>query len=82
MYDTFVSTASDAYFYLRPPPPLIFPPIFQNKALQSNGHNCGVWVLCTMAAVMRGYTTTSLSEADMGRARQVLTGHILTLPLT
>ncbi|KAJ6451750.1 hypothetical protein C8R45DRAFT_848226, partial [Mycena sanguinolenta] len=53
-----------------------------NKALQSNGHDCGVWVLCTMAAVMRGYTTTSLSEADMGRARQVLTGHILTLPLT
>ncbi|KAF7377130.1 hypothetical protein MSAN_00132000 [Mycena sanguinolenta] len=53
-----------------------------NKKVQSNWYDCGVWVLCMMAAIMRSYTNTNLSEADMGHARQVLTGHILTLPLT
>lgn len=47
---------------------------------QTNGYDCGLWVLCMMGAIMRGYATTSVSEHQMGRVRKLLTDHILGLP--
>jgi hypothetical protein len=52
----------------------------QGRACQTNGYDCGVWVLCTMAAFMRGYCSTGLLERDMGNARRCLMDHLLTLP--
>jgi hypothetical protein len=52
----------------------------QGRACQTNGYDCGVWVLCVMAAFMRGYCSTGLSERDMGDVRRCLTDHMLTLP--
>ncbi|KAJ7109041.1 hypothetical protein C8R43DRAFT_905000 [Mycena crocata] len=50
--------------------------------LQTNGHDCGLWILCMMGAIMRGFHTTAVSEADMGRVRNILSTHVLTLPIT
>ncbi|KAJ7502581.1 hypothetical protein B0H11DRAFT_1712541 [Mycena galericulata] len=56
-------------------------PLFEPaRPRQTNGYDCGVWVLCTMAAFMRGYCSTSVSERDMGHVRRLLTDHVLTLP--
>ncbi|KAJ7900475.1 hypothetical protein B0H13DRAFT_1622406 [Mycena leptocephala] len=54
-------------------------PLFEPPR-QTNGYDCSVWVLCMMAAFMRGYCSTSLSERDMGDVRRHLTDHIFTLP--
>lgn len=56
--------------------------IHQNEPRQSNGHDCGLWVLSVMGAMLRGYADTSLSEAEMGHVRRVFADHILTLPFT
>ena len=37
----------------------------QTRALQTNGYDCGLWVLATVAAVFRGYDATGLTEGDM-----------------
>ncbi|KAJ7841963.1 hypothetical protein B0H13DRAFT_2205233 [Mycena leptocephala] len=56
-------------------------PLFQpGQPRQTNGYDCGVWVLSTMVAFMRGYCSTGLSEQDMGDVRRCLTDHMLTLP--
>ncbi|KAJ7922225.1 hypothetical protein B0H13DRAFT_2411706 [Mycena leptocephala] len=49
---------------------------------QTNGYDCGLWVLCMMAAIMRGYQDVHLSEAEMPWVWGVLRGHIRTLPIT
>ncbi|KAJ7881222.1 hypothetical protein B0H13DRAFT_2345209 [Mycena leptocephala] len=49
---------------------------------QTNGYDCGLWVLCMMAAIMRGYQDVHLSEAEMPWVRGVLRDHIRTLPIT
>ncbi|KAJ7490764.1 hypothetical protein FB451DRAFT_1124335 [Mycena latifolia] len=47
---------------------------------QSNGYDCGLWVLCMMAAILRGYAITGVSEAQMGLVRRLFTDHILGMP--
>ncbi|KAJ7632871.1 hypothetical protein FB45DRAFT_746128, partial [Roridomyces roridus] len=49
---------------------------------QTNGYDCGIWVLCMMAAILRGAHVTGLQESDIGHARQVIRDHICTLPFT
>ncbi|KAJ7830384.1 hypothetical protein B0H13DRAFT_2433725 [Mycena leptocephala] len=57
-------------------------PLFHpGRPHQTNGYDCGIWVLCTMAAFMRGYCSTGLSERDMGDVCRYLTNHMLTLPM-
>jgi hypothetical protein len=56
--------------------------IIKGNALQTNGHDCGIWVLCMMAAVLRGYEVTGIAERQMGLVRDTLMDHILTLPFT
>jgi hypothetical protein len=53
---------------------------YQVDRLQTNGHDCGVWVLASVAAVLRGFDVTGFSEADMPWFRQFLLYHILSLP--
>jgi hypothetical protein len=49
----------------------------QGRPRQTNGYDCGVWVLCMMAAFMRGYCSTALSERDMGDVQRHLMDHTL-----
>ncbi|RDB15037.1 Ubiquitin-like-specific protease ESD4 [Hypsizygus marmoreus] len=48
---------------------------------QTNGYDCGLWVLATIAAVLRGYHATGCSEAQMESLRQLIYQHIIGLPL-
>ncbi|KAF7354322.1 hypothetical protein MVEN_01120600 [Mycena venus] len=49
---------------------------------QTNGYDCGLWVLCMMAVIMRGHRDVGVSEADMPWVRRVLREHVQTLPIT
>ncbi|KAF7337089.1 ULP-PROTEASE domain-containing protein [Mycena venus] len=58
-------------------------PMFEvNRGYQTNGHDCGLWVLCTLAAVMRGFTGAEVYEADMPAVRKLFADLIRTLPIT
>jgi Ulp1 family protease len=50
--------------------------------LQTNGYDCGVWVLASVAAVLRGFDVTGFSEPDIPWFRQFIMYHILSLPVT
>ncbi|KAI0703077.1 hypothetical protein C8Q76DRAFT_801927 [Earliella scabrosa] len=45
-----------------------------SRRLQSNGYDCGVWVLACIAALLRGYETIDISEKDVGKFRARLLG--------
>ncbi|KAJ7211535.1 hypothetical protein B0H12DRAFT_1312933 [Mycena haematopus] len=62
--------------------PWVARPLFRGTPLQSNGHDCGLWVLCTMAAILRGYHVSGITEREMGSVRHAFTNHILTLSIT
>ncbi|KIK10554.1 hypothetical protein PISMIDRAFT_20283 [Pisolithus microcarpus 441] len=32
---------------------------------QTNGYDCGIWVLAQMAAILRGYEVTGIEECDI-----------------
>ncbi|KIN98611.1 hypothetical protein M404DRAFT_157308, partial [Pisolithus tinctorius Marx 270] len=49
--------------------------------LQSNGYDCGLWVLAQVAAVLRGCDVTNLREADMHDFRRYLQRLILRIPV-
>ncbi|KAJ7251183.1 hypothetical protein B0H12DRAFT_1018813, partial [Mycena haematopus] len=49
---------------------------------QSNGYDCGLWVICTLAAVMRGFGGAEVYEGDMPSARSLLADYIRTLSIT
>lgn len=57
-------------------------PAFQGDHRQSNGHDCGLWILCMMGAILRGYAITGVRESDMGRVRHVFMEHLYTLTRT
>lgn len=47
---------------------------------QTNGVDCGLWVLAVIAAVLSGSHVTGLLEGEMGRFRELLLDHVLVLP--
>ncbi|KAM6491874.1 hypothetical protein JOM56_012733 [Amanita muscaria] len=49
-------------------------------AFQTNGHDCGLWVLAILGAVLQGFDSTGLCESDMARFRHILYHRILALP--
>ncbi|KAJ8094200.1 hypothetical protein PM082_023409 [Marasmius tenuissimus] len=53
----------------------------QLSAVQSNGYDCGLWVLWVMTAVFRGFDYAHLEEADMPRFRQFIARLIRSLPV-
>lgn len=44
----------------------------QTRAVQTNGHDCGVWILACMIACLRGYHRPSLAERDIPAFRHAL----------
>ncbi|KIL60922.1 hypothetical protein M378DRAFT_1061934 [Amanita muscaria Koide BX008] len=50
------------------------------EKLQTNQHDCGMWVLTTIAATLRGYDLPSLTEKDMPQVRKLLSNILLSLP--
>jgi Ulp1 family protease len=48
--------------------------------LQPNDHDCGLWVLSTIAAVLRGFQVTGLNEGKMLWFRAFLCSLVLALP--
>ncbi|KIN99430.1 hypothetical protein M404DRAFT_30479 [Pisolithus tinctorius Marx 270] len=49
--------------------------------LQSNGYDCGLWVLAQVTAVLRGCNITNLRKADMRDFRRYLQCLILRIPV-
>ncbi|KIK79744.1 hypothetical protein PAXRUDRAFT_36366 [Paxillus rubicundulus Ve08.2h10] len=49
--------------------------------LQSNGYDCGIWVLAVVAATLRGFHTTGMQEEDMTSFRHYLYTQILSISL-
>ena len=49
----------------------------QSQILQTNGYDCGLWVLAGVAAALRGCHCTALLENDMPLFRQLLYSLIL-----
>lgn len=50
------------------------------KGVQTNGYDCGIWVLAGIWAVLRGADVTSHTEASIHRVRSSLLLAILDLP--
>lgn len=50
----------------------------QDEALQTNLYDCGLWVLATIAAALRGFDVTGFAEADMPWFRKYLLNHCKT----
>ncbi|KAI0701749.1 hypothetical protein C8Q76DRAFT_633393 [Earliella scabrosa] len=45
--------------------------------LQTNGYDCGIWVLACIAALLQGFESVRLSEKDIGRFRTRLLGLLI-----
>lgn len=52
----------------------------ETTPVQTNGYDCGVWVLAAVAAVLRGRHVTGLCEDDMHHLRHYLRALILSVP--
>ncbi|KAG1878248.1 hypothetical protein F4604DRAFT_1880298 [Suillus subluteus] len=48
--------------------------------LQTNGYNCGLWVLATLAAVLRGAHRSGMCEEDMIAFRHYICTLVMRLP--
>jgi len=46
--------------------------LLQLEPRQTNGHDCGVWVLVQIAAILRGYDLTNIKEDDIHHFRHFL----------
>ncbi|KAJ7275583.1 hypothetical protein B0H12DRAFT_1228041 [Mycena haematopus] len=58
-------------------------PMFEvNHPKQTNGYDCGVWVLSVMAAAMRGFGGAEIYEGDIPALRELLANHVRALPIT
>ncbi|KAG1735673.1 uncharacterized protein EDB91DRAFT_1348200 [Suillus paluster] len=50
------------------------------KPLQTNGYDCGVWILAAMIAVLCGRHITRLQEEEMSDLRYYLRARVLSIP--
>lgn len=57
-----------------------FYPKFKSTPCQTNGYDCGVWVLATMAAIFRGFEVTGITELSISRFRRYVLELVLRLP--
>ncbi|KIM56427.1 hypothetical protein SCLCIDRAFT_132735 [Scleroderma citrinum Foug A] len=46
--------------------------LLQLEPRQTNGHDCGIWVLAQMAAILRGYDLTDVKEDNIHHFRHFL----------
>lgn len=49
--------------------------------LQTNDYDCGIWLLASVAAILRGYDVTGLDEGNILHFRQYLEALVLSLPV-
>ena len=49
-------------------------------AVQNDAFSCGLWVLASIAAVLRGCHVTGLKEGELEIFRQALVRHVYILP--
>ncbi|KAG6869515.1 hypothetical protein C0992_002861, partial [Termitomyces sp. T32_za158] len=52
-----------------------------NPPRQTNGVDCGVWVIANIAAVLSGFTVTGIQEYDVSSVRQSLLKVLAALPV-
>ncbi|KAF7322488.1 hypothetical protein HMN09_00027200 [Mycena chlorophos] len=55
-------------------------PLFQGSPQQHNTHDCGVWVLCMIAAILRGFSGVSIQEGQMPQVRQLFAQLLYRFP--
>jgi len=53
----------------------------KTEPIQSNGYDCGLWILAQMAAVLRGFDVTALQENDMPTFRRYLRVLVARIPV-
>ncbi|KAK1223061.1 hypothetical protein PQX77_014060 [Marasmius sp. AFHP31] len=53
----------------------------QVQRVQTNGYDCGVWVLWVTAAVIRGFDYAHIKEKDIFRFRKYLANLVRTIPV-
>ncbi|KAF4568584.1 hypothetical protein EYR40_010011 [Pleurotus pulmonarius] len=53
----------------------------QVKGVQSNGYDCGVWILSTIAAVLQGYEVSGMTEDEISQFRHELLRAVLSQPV-
>ncbi|KAL4263554.1 peptidase C48 family protein [Pleurotus pulmonarius] len=51
------------------------------KGVQSNGYDCGVWILSTIAAVLQGYEVSGMTEDEISQFRHELLRAVLSQPV-
>lgn len=49
------------------------------QSVQTNGYDCGMWVLAVVLSVLRGYDTTSMREIHIEPLRKCVVNLILQL---
>ena len=54
--------------------------LYQILPVQTNGHDCGVWALACIAAVLRGNHLPDVREHNIGEVRTFLYCLALSLP--
>ncbi|KAK1218014.1 hypothetical protein PQX77_019312 [Marasmius sp. AFHP31] len=55
--------------------------LLQVHSVQSNGYDCGVWVLWVIAAVIRGFEFAHIEEKNIIRFRKYLANLVRTIPV-
>jgi Ulp1 family protease len=55
--------------------------LHQIHPVQSNGYDCGVWVLSHIASILRGYHTNAITERFIGKMRLFLLTMACHLPV-
>ena len=53
----------------------------QTERIQTNDYDCGLWVLASVAAVLRGHDATGLTESNMLAFRYYLRSCVLSIPV-
>jgi Ulp1 family protease len=49
-------------------------------AVQTNGFDCGIWVLAMIAATLQGCHRTALEEREISEFRRYLHTLVITIP--
>lgn len=53
----------------------------QVRAVQTNGYDCGMWVLAVILSVLQGHETTSMGESHIEALRSCILHLILQLEI-
>ena len=54
-------------------------PLNQTGAIQTNGHDCGVWTLSYIASALRGFDLPGITERDIVVMRRFLFAVVMSI---